>query len=107
MIAQSGVRDIDKERTDEDILAFGEFCDPWKQVGLHLGLTGAQLNAIDEENRTVSLKCSAILQRWKSIFAFRAAYRALVNALLKCEKNEDACIKSVQYRYHRSERRYV
>ena len=90
LIARSGVRDIDKECSDEDILAFGDFCDPWKQVGLHLGLTEAQLSAIDEENRTVSLKRLAVLQKWKSRFAFRATYRALVNALLKCEKTDEA-----------------
>ena len=90
LIARSGVRDIDKECTGEDILAFGEFCDPWKEVGLHLGLTEAQLSAINEDNQTVSLKRLAVLQRWKSIFAFRATYRALVKALLKCEKNDAA-----------------
>ena len=90
IIAQSGVRNIDKECSDEDILAFGDYCDPWRQVGLFLGLNNALLNAIDGDHRTVSLKRLGTLQKWKEKFAFRATYKVLINALLKCEKADQA-----------------
>ena len=86
LIVKSGVRNINRECSNEDILAFVEFCDPWKQVGLHLGLTEAQLSAIDVENLTVSLKRLGMLHKWKVRFAFKATYRTLAEALLKCEK---------------------
>ena len=90
LIARSGVKNINKECTDEDILAFGDFCDPWQLVGVFLGLDTAQLSAIDEDNRTVSLKRLGTLQKWKSRFAFNATYRVLINALLRCGKADRA-----------------
>ena len=86
LITQSGVKNIDRECSDTDILAFAEFCDPWKQVGLHLGLSQAQLSAIDEDNRGVSLKRLEVLQKWKETFVFNATHRVLVEALLNCGK---------------------
>ena len=90
LIAQSGVRNIDEKCTDEDILAFGEFCDPWNEVGLYLGLDRSQLSAIDGDSRTVSLKRLGVLQKWKEAFVFKATYRKLVEALLKCNKADTA-----------------
>ena len=90
LIAQSGVWNIDSECSDVDIRDFADFCDPWRQVGLHLGLTNGQLNAIDEDNRTVSLKRLGVLQKWKEMFVFKATYRVLIEALLKCGKADTA-----------------
>ena len=90
LIAKSGVKNVDRECTGEDILAFGDFCDPWRQVGLYLGLDRAELNAIDEDYRTVSLKRLGTLQEWKSRFAFNATYRVLITALLECGKADHA-----------------
>ena len=90
LIAQSGVWNIDSECSDVDIRDFADFCDPWRQVGLHLGLTKGQLNAIDEDNRTVSLKRLGVLQKWKEMFVFKATYRVLIEALLKCGKADTA-----------------
>ena len=86
LIAQSGVKDIDKECSNNDILEFGDFCDPWELVGRFLGLNEAELSAIAEDNHTVSLRRLGALQKWKSKFAFRATYRVLIDALLKCGK---------------------
>ena len=90
LIAKSGVKNVDRECTNEDILAFGDFCDPWMEVGLYLGLDSAELSAIDEDNRTVSLKRLGTLQKWKSRLAFKATYRELITALLKCGKTDQA-----------------
>lgn len=90
LIAQSGVRNIDSECSDVDLRDFADFCDPWRQVGLHLGLTNSQLNAIHEDNRTVSLRRLGVLQKWKETFVFKATYRVLIEALLKCGKVDKA-----------------
>ena len=90
LIAKSGVKNVNRECTDGDILAFGDFCDPWRQVGMYLGLDSAELSAIDEDNRTVSLKRLGTFQKWKSKFAFNATYRVLITALLKCGKADQA-----------------
>ena len=90
LIARSGVKNLDRECSDADILAFKDFCDPWKEVGLHLGLNQAQLSAIDEDNRGVSLKRLEVLRKWKETFVFKATYRMLVGALLKCGKADTA-----------------
>ena len=90
LVAQSGVKNIDEECSDADILQFGDFCDPWKQVGLYLHLTKAQLSAIDDDNRTVSMKRLGVLQKWKEMNAFKATYRVLIEALLKCGKTDTA-----------------
>ena len=90
LIAEYGVKNIDKECSDEDILAFGEFCDPWEEVGKFLGLSPADISAITEDHRTASLRRLGVLQKWKSRFAFKATYRALITALLKCKKADEA-----------------
>ena len=86
LIALYGVKNIDRECTDEDILALGDFCDPWKLVGEFLGLSLSEINGIGEDNQTAPLRRLAVLQSWKSKFAFKATYRALITALLKCKK---------------------
>lgn len=90
LVIRSGVRNIDKECSDDDILAFAEHCYPWQSVGSHLGLTKSQLSAIDEDNHTASLKRVGVLQKWKETFVFKATYRVLIEALLKCGKANEA-----------------
>ena len=90
LIAKSGVKNIDKECSDNDILEFGDFCDPWELVGKYLRLGESELSAIAEDNRTVSLRRLGVLQKWKSKLAFKATYRVLIDALLKCGKAHQA-----------------
>ena len=33
---------MDREIIEEDILSLAVFCEPWRLVGVHLGLTNAQ-----------------------------------------------------------------
>jgi hypothetical protein len=90
LIARSGVKSINKECSDEDILAFGDICDPWELVGKFLELSEPEISAIAEDNRTASLRRLGVLQKWKSKFAFKATYRVLITALLKCKKADQA-----------------
>ena len=90
LIAEFGVKNIDKECSDEDILAFKDFCDPWEEVGTALRLSAADISAIAEDHRIASLRRLGVLQKWKSKFAFKATYRALITALLECNKGDKA-----------------
>ena len=70
------------------------FCMNWNLIGKHLGLTEADLTAVDGDNRTVEEKRVGILEKWKSKFAFKATYRAFIEALLaegRCEDAIGAC----------------
>ena len=86
LIVLYGVKNIDRKCTDEDILALGNFCDPWELVGRFLGLDPPEISGIAEDNRTAPLRRLAVLKSWKSKFTFKATYRALITALLKCGK---------------------
>ena len=90
LAVQAGVRDLDQQCCDDDLLVLSELCDPWKLIGQHLKLTQAQISAIDVDNRTTALKRLGALQRWKETFAFKATHRVLVSALLACGKTQQA-----------------
>ena len=66
------------------------FCVKWKLIGKHVGLTEADIAAIDGDNRTVEEKRVGMLEKWKSKFAYKATYRALIEALLAEGRSTDA-----------------
>ena len=90
LVAKTGVRNLDQECSREDLLELSNFCDPWKLVGKHLQLTTPEINAIDEENKSVDMKRLKVLEKWKESRAFMATYRVLVKALLACKKAQQA-----------------
>ena len=67
-----------------------KFCVDWKLIGKHLGLTEAEITAVDGDNRTVDEKRVGMLEKWKGKFAFQANYQGLVEALLSIGKCTDA-----------------
>ena len=83
--------DLPFHKNHAHILA--KFCDPWENIGYHLGL---DINDIKEENFTAEKGKMAMLQSWKERFAYRATYRVLVQALIesgRVQKALDLCIK--------------
>lgn len=58
------------------------FCKEWKLIGRHLKLTGADIAAVDGDNRTVGDKRIGMLSKWKDKWAFKATNRVLIEALL-------------------------
>ena len=62
----------------------------WQLIGFHLELTKADIVAVDEDYRTAEQKRVEMLGKWKEKFAFKATYRAFVEALLSCGKASDA-----------------
>lgn len=67
-----------------------ECCYPMNIVGLQLGLKGVEISDIQQDSITAEEKRLAMLQKWKSKFAYRATYQVLIEALLACKKNEQA-----------------
>ena len=54
-------------------------------LGPELGLTPDEMTAISSE-KTLQLKRSAVLRKWKQKYAWMANYRTLVEALLNCSR---------------------
>ena len=86
LAARAGVVDINTECSKDDILSLASYCDPWQLIGQRLGLTPAQISAIDGDNRNTDLKRLGALQKWKEMCVFKATYRVLVEALIDCGK---------------------
>ena len=89
---RAGVRlDIlSKECSDAVSHDLADFCIKWKLIGERVGLKEADLSAVDGDNRTVKEKRVGMLKEWKSRFAFKATYRALIEALLAEGRSTDA-----------------
>lgn len=90
LAARAGVIDINRECDSVDILSLASSFDPWQLIGLHLGLTKAQISAIDGDNSSTDMKRLGALQKWKEKFVFHATYRVLVGALIDCGKAQQA-----------------
>ena len=80
---------LDRECSDRDLTALTQFCDNWRLIGHHLGLE-KYLNDINRDNASEEEKRFALLRRWKQVFDFRATYRMLVEALMKCGNVQSA-----------------
>ena len=62
----------------------------WQLIGFHLKLTKADIVAVDGDYRSIDEKRIGMLGRWKEKLAFKATYRAFIEALLSCGKASDA-----------------
>ena len=103
--------DIDKEVGDEQILEFypllneeGLLPNKWRLVAAHLGLTIADIDAIEHSNRSLTpcswpynkeegmVKGLYVLQKWKNNGTFNrtATYHVLLEALIRCECTSSA-----------------
>ena len=95
--AQANVRveDLNTEVSSQRVLLdLAEFCVDWRLVGIRLGLTNAEIVAVDRDNRTEDEKRYVMLEIWKRKFAFKATYRVLIEAILACgqaQQATDAC----------------
>ena len=79
-----------KECSDVVSLDLAKLCVYWKLIGGRIGLTEADLNAVDGDNGTVEEKRVGMLKKWKSKFAYKATYRALIEALLAEGRSAEA-----------------
>ena len=84
---------IDKEVSDDHILEIYHQLEKWKQVAAHLGLTQADVQAIESGARPdEELMRLNMLQKWKKVRRLdgAATYQVLFNALIKCKCSESA-----------------
>ena len=85
--------DIDKEVSDEHILEIYPQLEKWKRVAAHLGLTQADVQAIEGRARPdEELMRLYMLQEWKAKKKFdgTVTYHILLKALIKCNCTESA-----------------
>ena len=71
-------------------LDLAKLCVDWKLIGRRIGLTEADLAAINGDNTTVEEKRVGMLEKWRSKFAHKAIYRTLIEALLAEERCAEA-----------------
>ena len=93
---RAGVRlDIlSKQCSDVVSLDLAKFCINWKLIGRRIGLTEADLAAINGDNTTVEEKRVGMLEKWRSKCAYKAIYRTFIEALLaegRCGDAIEAC----------------
>lgn len=84
LVAESGVKleSLEEQCSEQKLLDLAEYCDPISVVGHALGLTRAQISAIDNDYRTTKEKRLALMQQWKDSKAYQATYKNFIEALL-------------------------
>lgn len=89
VVAETKV-DLNRECDQNLILKLGKHCEEWKLVGKHLGLTQAEIIAVNGDYGSVDEKRIGMLEKWKNKFAFNATCRAFIEALLAHGKSANA-----------------
>ena len=80
---------LDAEVSDEHLREASRIITDHKVLGPELGLTPGEMTDIDQE-QSPELQRSAMLRSWKQKLAWKATYRALIEALLKCSRADHA-----------------
>ncbi len=79
-------------KDDRHILNISMQLEQWELVATCLGLTQAEIEAIEYNNRTIEMMRLNCLKKWKSkaLLSGTATYRVLLQALLECGCNDQA-----------------
>lgn len=77
---------LDKQCTTEHVLHIAGQLKSWELLAPHLGLDDRQIEAIKRNNDTEEGRRAATLVKWKEVYAFRATYKMIINALLAIER---------------------
>ena len=81
---------LDQECSQQVLLVLAKHCIDWQLTGFHLGLSEADIVAVDGDYRSVEEKRIGMLGMWKKRFSFKATYQVFIEALLLCGKASDA-----------------
>ena len=81
---------LDKEVSEGHLMDVSWIIADHEILGRELGLNGAEMTAVNADSSTHQLKKIEMLRTWKQKFAWKATYRQLIEALLKCRKGDDA-----------------
>ena len=90
LISKAGVKNINQPCLEKDLVHLAKYCDPWELVGRHLELKDHHLSDIREDHKSAELRRLGVLQKWYQMLSFKATYRALVSALISCNKVDQA-----------------
>ena len=88
--AGTGLDILSKPCSVAVLVDLAKFCVDWRLIGRRVGLIEADLTAVNGDNRTVEEKRVGMLEKWMNKFAFKATYRALIEALLAEGRSADA-----------------
>ena len=81
---------MNKEITRDRFHEIGPSVSKWKLLAPILNLTQPEVEAIERDNHEEELKRVEFLSVWKQKQCVHATYRALVVALCRIERREDA-----------------
>ena len=92
LIVKNGLspHQLDQEVSEEHLRDVSRIIADHEIVGAELGLTTADATAIVSDARTQELQKMEMLKKWKQRFAWKATYRQLIEALLKCGRGDNA-----------------
>ena len=90
LLESCGLEDASLSKKVENVEFFelSRYLTKWKLVALKLGISEADVDTI--ESKKVEMQGVTFLNVWKQRCAFKATYRALVDALLSIEQADDA-----------------
>ena len=83
------VEDLDQECRECDLSDLAHLCDPWELVGHHLRLKEVDISAIKENYDSAEMRRLKALKKWRDT-NLRPTYRVLIEALLRCDKTQQA-----------------
>lgn len=81
---------LDMKISDEHLREVSRIIDDHNTVGPELGLTPQEMAAINHDAKTMEHQKMTMLTKWKQKFAWKATYKMLIEANLKCSRGEDA-----------------
>ena len=68
--------------SDEHLRKIAQSLESWRELSVHLELSGADVEVIERDKCSVPEKRQQMLQKWREKFDFKATYRVLVEGLL-------------------------
>ena len=85
-------KNVNIECSDDHILKISQQLEKWELVATRLGLTAAEIEAIEYNNRNIEMMRLNCLKKWKSkaLLSGTATYQVLLQALLDCGCNDQA-----------------
>ena len=75
---------LDEPCSDEHLRDISSGLTQWRTVAPHLSLEEGDIEEIERDIKTESEKRLKALRKWKNKYSFKATYRVLTEALLKC-----------------------
>ena len=81
---------LDEPCSDEHLRDISSDLTCWQELAPYLDLKEAEVEVIELDAKTVNEKRLKALRKWKNKYGFRATYRALTEALLKCHMADHA-----------------